>query len=64
MHRWLRPLLDKLAERRNPVVEIQSHHNECQISFIFRGTDVKRHYAAHDALPAAAAQAEYLVANM
>jgi hypothetical protein len=64
IHHWLRTLFDKLAERRNPVVVIQSHHDGCQISFMFRGTDVKRHYTAHDALPIAAAQAEHLVANM
>lgn len=64
MHRWFRALLRKLAERRNPILEIQSHHDGCQISFILRGTDVKRHYAAHDALPIAAAQAEYLLGNL
>jgi hypothetical protein len=64
MNRWLRTLLDKLAERQNPILEIQSHHSGCQISFIVRGRDIKRHYAAHDALPTAAAQAGCLVANM
>lgn len=64
IRRWLRTLFDKLAERRNPIVEIQSHHDGCEISFMFRGSDVKRNYAAHDALPVAAAQAEHLVANM
>ena len=64
INRWLRTLFDKVAERRNPILEIQSHHGGCQISFIIRGTDIKRHYTAHDALPAAAAQAAYLVGNM
>jgi hypothetical protein len=64
LHRWLRALFGKLVERQNPVVVIQTHHDECQISFIFRGTDVKRHYMAHDAMPVAAAQAAHLVANM
>ena len=61
---WLRTLFEKLAERRNPVVEIQSHHEGCQVSFIWRGKDVKRHFAAHDALPIAAAQADHLLTNM
>jgi hypothetical protein len=61
---WLRRFLGKLAERRNPILEIQSHHDGCYVSFIFRGNDAKRHYAAHDALPLAAAQAATLVANM
>jgi hypothetical protein len=64
LRRWVRRLLGKLAERQNPVLEIQSHHNDCYVSFIFRGTDVKRHYAAHDAHPLAAGQAATLIANM
>jgi hypothetical protein len=64
IHNWLRSLLEKLAERKNPIVELQSHHNGCQISFIFRGGDVKRNYAAHDSLPKAASQAERLVVNI
>jgi hypothetical protein len=64
IHGWLRSLFGKLSERRNPVVVIQSHHDGCQVSFIFRGKDVKRNYAAHDALSIAAVQAGHLVANM
>jgi hypothetical protein len=64
MHRWFRHLLDKIAELRDPVLEVQTHHNDCYVSFIFRGKDVPRHYAAHDALSAAATQAQYLIANM
>ncbi len=64
INKWLRRLFEKLAERRNPIVEIQSHYDGCQIFFVFRGTDLKRHYAAHDALPSAAAQAQQLVTNM
>jgi hypothetical protein len=48
MRRWMRALLNKLAERRAPILEIQSHHSDCYISFLFRGTGVKRLYAAHE----------------
>ncbi|MGY3616202.1 hypothetical protein [Bradyrhizobium sp. USDA 10063] len=61
---WLRMFLSKLSERKKPTVEIQSFHDDCQISFMFRGTGVKRHYDAHDALPDAAVQAQHLVKNM
>lgn len=64
MHRWLRHLFDKIAELRDPILEVQSHHNECYVSFILRGKDVQRHYAALDALSTAATQAQYLIANM
>ncbi len=61
IHQWLKKLWDKLAERRNPVVEVQSTQDGCRVSFLFRGTDVKRNYAAHDALPRAAANAAKLI---
>lgn len=61
---WLKTLLGRMAERRNPIVEIQSHHKGCVISFMLRGQDVARHYKAHDALPVAAARAEQLIAKM
>jgi hypothetical protein len=61
---WLRTLLERLAERRNPILEIQSHHQGCMISFVLRGRNVERHYRAYDALPAAAARANQLIAKM
>lgn len=61
---WIRKLLAQLADRRNPVLDIQTHQDGCQVSFLFRGKDVKRQYMAHDALPQAAAQAAKLVANL
>jgi len=64
LRRWLRGVLNKLSERRSPILEIQSHHNDCHISFLFRGSDVRRNYAAFDFLPVAAAHAQNLVRNM
>jgi hypothetical protein len=64
LHDWVKKLLNTLSERRNPILEIQSNHNGCYISFMFGGTDVKRHYMAHDAQPAAAAQAVSLIENL
>jgi hypothetical protein len=61
---WVRKLLEKLAHRRNPILDIHTHQDSCQISFLFRGKDVKQHYAGHDALPGAAAQAAQLVAKL
>ena len=64
IHRWVRRLLERLADRRNPVLDIHTHQDGCQVSFLFRGKDVRLHYAAHDALPNAAAQAAQLVGKL
>jgi hypothetical protein len=64
IHKWVRKVLERLADRRNPVLDIHTHQDGCQVSFLFRGKDVKRHYAAHDALPGAAAQAAQLIAKL
>ena len=64
LRQWMRQLLTKVTDLRNPIVEIQSHHGLCYISFIIRGKDLKLHYKAHDALPVAAAQSAHLVANL
>lgn len=60
-HRWLRRLWDNLQRRRNPILVLQSSQDGCEVFFMFRGKDVKRNYAAHDALSAAAAQAAGLI---
>jgi len=64
IRQWLRSLWTKLTERQNPVVVVQSLQNGCEVSFLFRGKDVKQHYDAHDALPIAADQAAKLIASM
>lgn len=64
LHSWLRGLVHRLSKLRNPILEIQSHHNECYVSFLIRGKNMKRNCLAFDALPAAAAQAQYLIRNM
>jgi hypothetical protein len=61
--RWLQKLWEKLKDLRDPIVEIQSHHNSCTVSFLLRGRDVKQHYDAHAALSSAAVQAAKLIDN-
>lgn len=61
---WMRKLLERLSEMRNPILEFQSFHDDCGISFLLRGKDKNKHYAAHDAFSDAAAQAVQLVANL
>ncbi len=63
VHQWLEMLWKKLKDLRDPILDIQAHHNECTVSFLFRGNDVEQHYAAHAALPAATAQAAKLIDN-
>lgn len=64
MHGWIRKLLGRMADRHNPVLDIQAYQYGCQVSFVFRGKDVAKNYAAHDALPSASAQAAQLVAKL
>lgn len=61
---WTRKLLDRMADRRDPILDFHTHHNGCQVSFLFRGKDVKKLYAAHDALSDAAAQAARLISRL
>jgi hypothetical protein len=61
---WLKALSKRLAEQRHPIIEIQSFHGGCRVSFILRGQDVARHYKAHEALPDGAARAARLVTGM
>lgn len=64
IHDWLRRLWKKLADRRNPVVVVQSRQSGCEVSFIFRGKDIELHYQAHEGLSLAAAQAAVLINSM
>jgi len=64
IHAWVRKLIQRLADRRDPILAIHAHQDGCQVSFILRGKDLKPHYAAHDALPGAAAQAAQLIAKL
>lgn len=61
IHEWLRKLLGKLADRRNPILEVSSFQHECQVAFLFRGKDIKIHYAAHDLLADAGVHAAQLI---
>ncbi|HWH57996.1 MAG TPA: hypothetical protein VN682_10215 [Terriglobales bacterium] len=61
VHQWLQKLWKKSKERRDPILDIQAHHNGCTVSFLIRGREVEQHYAAHAALPTAAAQAAKLI---
>lgn len=64
VQRWVRKLLERLAERNNPILDIRTQQYGCQISFLVRGKKVDHHYAAHAALPAAAAQAAKLIRKL
>jgi len=64
LHKWLRKFLTRLSELRNPIVELQAHQRGCLVSFLFRGKDVARHYAAHDGLPTAGVQAAKLIDHL
>ena len=40
LHGWVRKLLDKLGERHDPILEVITHQDGCQVSFLFRGKNV------------------------
>lgn len=64
IHGWIRRLLTRLADRRNPLLDIHTYQDGCQVSFLVRGKDVRLNYAAQAALPNAAAQAAQLVSHL
>ncbi len=61
---WLKNLWNKLQERRDPIVVLQTSYRGCEIFFLFRGKDVEKHYSAHAKLSAAAKQAGLLIDNL
>jgi hypothetical protein len=64
VRRWLKELITKLAERRNPILDVQAHHGGCQVSFLFRGKDIEKNAAALERLSLAALQAHRLIAQL
>ena len=64
IHKWLRKLFDRLGERNNPVLDIHTFQDGCQVSFLMRGNDPQKLYAAHNSLAAAGVQAARLVAKL
>jgi len=64
LHAWVRRLIEGLADRRNPILDLHTFQGDCQVSFLLRGKDIKVHYKAHDGLPAAAAQGAALIASL
>jgi hypothetical protein len=61
---WLRRTLERLKERKKPVLSLASHQNGCNVFFNFRGNEVGLHIRAHKQLPLAAAQAAHLIGNL
>ena len=55
---------NELISCKDPIVSLDSHQDGCDVSFLFRGKDIKHHYDAHNALPIAAAQAAILIRSM
>ncbi len=64
IRRWLQNLWEKLKERKDPIVVVQTNYSGCEISFLLRGRDVEQHYHAHGALPVAAVQALTLIDSL
>ena len=63
-HNWILKLFNELSERKNPIINLVSDQDGCQVFFIFRGKDVKQHYAAHQMLSSAGVQAAELIRKL
>ncbi|WP_380783616.1 hypothetical protein [Sphingomonas sp. R86520] len=61
---WLKKLSARLAKYQDPIVELQSTHEDCHVSFLVRGQNIARNYKALDALDGAAKRAAHLIAQM
>lgn len=61
---WFNKLIEQLAHLKKPILDVQSHQDGCQVSFLFRGKNVKLNYAAHQALEDGATKAKKLIANL
>ncbi len=64
LHAWLKRLFERMAEQRQPILEIQSNQQDCVVSFMMRGNDVHRLYKAHNGLADAAVRAAQLISRL
>ena len=64
LHQWVHNFLGRLSERKNPIIDIASFQDGCQVSFLIRGKDTLQHYMAHDALSEAGVQAAQLISKL
>jgi len=63
-NKWVRHILEKMKEQKNPVLSVTSFQDGCEVQFLFRGNDVAKTYQAHDAFPLAAVQAAELISSL
>ncbi|WP_370620490.1 hypothetical protein [Pantoea ananatis] len=61
LHDWMKKFLSSMSDRKNPIINIISWQDGCQVSFLLRGKNVKLHYMAHDALSEGGVQAAELI---
>jgi hypothetical protein len=61
---WLQLVITKLSTLKNPILVMESWHDGCHVMFVLRGNGVGQHYAAHEKLSDAAAQAAQLIAHL
>jgi len=59
--KWLKNLIASANKHQAPLICIESSQQDCQVSFLIRGNDVKTNYAAHEGISQAAAQAARII---
>jgi hypothetical protein len=60
----LERVVDRMSDLANPILEIKSHHDDCQISFILRGVARATNREAMGKIASAASAAEFLLSRM
>ena len=61
MRKWMDRLIRRMAERKNPIMVLQAPLDDCDVSFIVRGSNVDTLRAAAGSLEAAASHAHHLI---
>lgn len=61
---WVLHLLSEKEKLRNPILSIQSFQDDCNVSFLIRGKNIKLSYEAYEALSNAAVQAARLIGEL
>lgn len=64
VHAWLKSAIRRASERRSPCVCIEGVQQDCQVSYLIRGSDVELNSAAYEGISEAAAQAARLISTL
>ncbi|MDA7742594.1 hypothetical protein N8865_03180 [Francisellaceae bacterium] len=61
---WIKSLVKKAQSLRNPIISFKSRQRDCEVTFIYRGKNINKHYLALESHHIAALQAAKLIDNL